>query len=116
MSCYKKTEEGGIEELEEGECTGKKPELEEPCSNDNSCEAADWIVSGSKQMSSSSRFEQIFPDKSSCEGVCGLTHSSMHAICADGTGQQVGQKDEKDEKDEHENIQRQCAGGGGGRR
>ena len=30
------------------------------------------------------------PDKSSCEGVCGLTHSSMHAICADGTGQQVG--------------------------
>ena len=101
MTCYKKTEEGGIEELEEGECTGKKPELEEPCSNDNSCEAADWIVSGSKQMSSSSRFEQIFPDKSSCEGVCGLTHSSMHAICADGTGQQV------DQKDDNENIQRQ---------
>ena len=46
MTCYKKTEEGGIEVLEEGECTGKKPELEEPCSNDNPCEAADWIVSG----------------------------------------------------------------------
>ena len=50
VTCYKKTEEGGIEVLEEGECTGKKPELEEPCSNDNPCEAADWIVSGLKQL------------------------------------------------------------------
>ena len=46
VTCYKKTEEGGIEVLDEGECSGKKPELEEPCSNENSCEAADWIVSG----------------------------------------------------------------------
>ena len=96
VTCYKKTEEGGIEVLDEGECSGKKPELEEPCSNENSCEAADWIVSGAclgqrwifLNLPSTDSF--MSPDKSSCEGVCGLTHSSMHAICADGTGQQVG--------------------------
>ena len=98
VTCYKKTEEGGIEVLDEGECSGKKPELEEPCSNENSCEAADWIVSGAclgqrwifLNLPSTDSF--MSPDKSSCEGVCGLTHSSMHAICADGTGQQVEKK------------------------
>ena len=95
VTCYKKTEEGGIEVLDEGECSGKKPELEEPCSNENSCEAADWIVSGAcldlfKPPLTTSTDTFLSPDKSSCEGVCGLTHSSMHAICADGTGQQVG--------------------------
>ena len=87
--------------LEEGECSGKKPELEEPCSNENSCEAADWIVSGAclgqrwifLNLPSTDSF--MSPDKSSCEGVCGLTHSSMHAICADGTGQQVGRVKKK---------------------
>ena len=79
VTCYKKTEEGGIEVLEEGECSGTKPNIEEPCTNENSCEAADWILS----------------DKSTCEGVCGLTHASMHAICADGTGQQVPEDEEE---------------------
>lgn len=46
VTCYKKTEEGGIEELEESECSGSQPALEEECSNEMSCEAADWIVSG----------------------------------------------------------------------
>ena len=100
MTCYKKTEEGGIEVLDEGECSGKKPELEEPCSNENSCEAADWIVSGAcldlfKLSLNTSTDTFISSDKSSCEGVCGLTHSSMHAICADGTGQQVGRVKER---------------------
>ena len=52
----------------------------------------------------------MYPDKSSCEGVCGLTHSSMHAICADGTGQQVDGKDEKKKNDN------KFAGAGGRRR
>ena len=46
LTCYKKIDEGTIEVLEEGECPSGKPAMEEPCSNDTPCEAADWIVSG----------------------------------------------------------------------
>ena len=59
VTCYKKTEEGIIEVLEDSECLGSKPALEESCSNEASCEPHDWIVS----------------DISPCES-CGATHTA----------------------------------------
>lgn len=70
VTCYKKTEEGDIEILEDSECMGNKPAIEEPCTNETPCEPADWIIS----------------DFTECDGTCGLTHTSRHALCTDGEG------------------------------
>ena len=73
VTCYKKTEEGEVEVLEAGDCSAAKPATEEPCSNDEPCTPVDWIIT----------------DVTTCEGTCGLTHRSMHAICTDAEGTAV---------------------------
>ena len=47
---------------------------------------------------------------STCEGVCGLTHGSRHAICADGEGNQVSE-DEEDRCDQENGppTEEECA-------
>ena len=71
VTCYRiNAETGAVEVLDEADCPATRPPTEQPCSNETPCEPADWIVS----------------DRTSCEGVCGLTHSSRHAVCTDASG------------------------------
>ena len=78
VTCYKKTEEGISEVLEDTDCVGSKPATEEECSNPQTCEPHDWVVS----------------DKTECES-CGATHTAKHALCTDQTGRQVGEEAEE---------------------
>lgn len=72
VTCYKKGLET-VDILDDTECMGTKPAMEEPCENENPCEPVDWLMT----------------DMTSCEGKCGLTHASQHAICADEKGNEV---------------------------
>jgi hypothetical protein len=73
VTCFKKNEDGEVEILEAAECSAARPAVEEPCSNAEPCTPVDWIIT----------------DVTGCEGTCGLTHRSMHAICSDAEGTAV---------------------------
>ena len=74
VTCYQKDEEEGtVEILEDSECPGSKPAMEDPCENEELCGSPDWLLS----------------DMTTCEGKCGLTHASRHAICTDAEGTEV---------------------------
>ena len=76
VTCYKRNDDGILEVLEDDECVGSKPPIEEPCSNERKCEPVDWIIS----------------DFTKCEG-CGLTHTSRYAVCSDETGNVVPEEE-----------------------
>ena len=78
VSCYRRTEEGIIELLEDSDCPGSKPATEEDCSNEESCEPHDWVVS----------------DKTDCSDRCGATMTAKHALCTDQTGLAVEEGEE----------------------
>ncbi|XP_059480274.1 papilin isoform X2 [Neocloeon triangulifer] len=69
VTCHKKSKDGKIEILSDGECHEERPESERTCI-DQPCDGVDWMTS----------------EWTECEAKCGLSMKTRNVVCASLTG------------------------------